>query len=29
MRITDGWGDHNDDLAKGMIFVVKVLDQIQ
>jgi hypothetical protein len=29
MRITYGRRDHDYDLAKGMIFVVEILDQIQ
>jgi len=29
MRIANGWRDHDDDLTKGVVFVVKILDQIQ
>ena len=29
MRIANGRRDHNYDLAKGVVFVVEILDQIQ
>jgi hypothetical protein len=29
MRVANGRRDHNYDLAKGVVFVVEILDQIQ